>query len=179
MLLRFPISCWFSIIPIISLVTCATFLLLNIFLCVYTWMVLEMSNWAQTSMYILYIYSSKGLIAFLPALFGNFQHDLSMKFHLTAEFPWFFNWNIHFHQFSNQPWCAFCSQFFFYRVASRNRPLHEKTIIDVLRTVMPGVDIFQHSLDPEMRTEWLQCCVSATDAGTFNRCYGDKFYGGF
>lgn len=62
-------------------------------------------------------------------------------------------------------------------VASRNRPVHEKTIIDVLRTVMPGVDIFQHSLDPEMRTEWLQCCVSATDAGTFNRCYGDKFYG--
>ena len=68
---------------------------------------------------ILYIYSSKGLIAFLPALFGNFQHDLSMKFHLTAEFPWFFNWNIHAHQFSNQPWCAFCSQFVFYRVACR------------------------------------------------------------
>ena len=83
------------------------------------------------------------------------------------------SWDVH--QFSNQP--CFLQPGFFYRVAARNRPVHEKTIIDVLRTVMPGVDIFQHSLDPEMRTEWLQCCVSATDAGTFNRCYGDTFYG--
>eukprot|EP00435_Cladocopium_sp_Y103_P012926 s824_g3.t1 len=49
-----------------------------------------------------------------------------------------------------------------------NRPVHEKTIIDLLRSVMPGVDVFQHGLDREMQTEWLQCCISSTVVTAYN-----------
>lgn len=46
-----------------------------------------------------------------------------------------------------------------------HRPVQEKTIIDVLKGVMPGMDIFAYRLDNEIKIEWLECCVSATATG--------------
>ena len=49
-----------------------------------------------------------------------------------------------------------------------HRPVQEKTIIDVLKGVMPGMDIFAYRLDNEIKIEWLECCVSATVVTSYN-----------
>ena len=55
------------------------------------------------------------------------------------------------------------------------RPVNEKTLLDVVRAQMPGIDVTTWALDEDIKNEWLQCCLSAVVVTSYNRC-ASPFY---
>lgn len=56
-----------------------------------------------------------------------------------------------------------------------HRPVNEKTLLDVVKGQMPGIDVTTWALDEDIKHEWLECCLSAVVVTSYNRC-ASPFY---